>query len=337
MNNRPDMRGVDTSAASDTLTSWVITPGSAGHEVQCIGVLEAMGLQPEIKRVAPPAPWRWMAPWGPAAPDRDIDAPWPDIVVASGRQAVPYARMIRRRSHGRTFVAFLLGPGVSPSGFDLVWVPQHDRVRGDNVIVTLTSPHRLTGERLVEEAACHAEDVAHLPRPRVCVLVGGNSAAYRFGSDEAERLALDLRDLTLRHGCGLLVTPSRRTGQAQIAKLKDRLADCPAVVWDLDGPNPYFGYIGLADAFVVTCDSANMLGEAAFTGKPLYAYRLPGGNAKFERFHSAMEDHGVMRWFDGSLAQWTYRPLDATTEIAAVLRERLAAHRLRQYGSSMSP
>ncbi len=48
---------------------------------------------------------------------------------------------------------------------------------------------------------------------------------------------------------------------------------------------PYFGILGAADALVVTCDSVNMLGEAAFTGKPLYAWRLEGGSAKFDAFH----------------------------------------------------
>ena len=47
-------------------------------------------------------------------------------------------------------------------------------------------------------------------------------------------------------------------------------------------------YMGLADAFIVTCDSVNMLGEAAFTGKPVYAYRLPGGTPKFLQFQEAL-------------------------------------------------
>lgn len=317
----------DTAATADLgpLTGWALTAGGMGHEVQCLGILEALGIEPVIKRVAPGRLHRVMAPWGPAARHPDIAPPWPDVLVVSGRQSIPYARAIRRRSGGRTVTVVLQSPGAPASWFDLVWVPEHDRLRGDNVIATLTSPHRLTRERLAAEAEGYLADIAHLPRPLVTVLVGGASSAYTFSSREARKLADDLRAFATRHGCGLLVTPSRRTGLGKTAILKESLADLPAIVWDLTGENPYFPYMGLADAFIVTCDSVNMLGEATFTGKPVYAYRLPGGTPKFQQFQEALVDFGAVRWFDGSLDSWTYRPLDATTEVAAAVRQLLAA------------
>ncbi len=321
MTTAPD---IDTSK----LTGWSLTAGGAGHEVQCLGVLEALGITPVAKRVTPSKLFRATAPWGLAARHPDVAPPWPDVLVVSGRQSIPYARMIRRRSRGRTITVVLQSPGLSPRNFDLVWVPEHDRLRGDNVLVTQTSPHRLTQGRLDAEAAAHAADVAALPRPLVTVLVGGASAAYTFTSREAEKLAADLRDYAARHGCALLVTPSRRTGQGKVAILGRVLADTPGIVWDTTGENPYFAYMGLADAFIVTCDSVNMLGEAAFTGKPIYAYRLPGGTPKFERFQEALVQHGAVRWFDGDLDRWTYPPLDATRDIADAVR-RLIAARLR--------
>lgn len=329
------------SAASDAqtrdlsaLTGWALTAGGTGHEVQCLGVLEALGVKTVVKRIAPPKPFEWMAPWGPAAPSADVAPPWPDILVVSGRQSIPYARMIRRRSGGRTFTLAMQSPGVPPSRFDLVWVPEHDRLRGDNVIVTLTSPHRLTPQRLAAEAARHADDVATLPRPRIAVLVGGTSGAYTFSSREARQFADDLADFARRHGCSLMVAPSRRTGRGKAAILSERLAGVGARVWDFTGENPYFGYIGLADAFVVTCDSVNMLGEAAFTGKPIHAYRLPGGNDKFDSFHRALVERGVMRWFSGDLDVWTYPALDATNVIATAVRARLDAHLRQLHGYS---
>ncbi len=213
---------------------------------------------------------------------------------------------------------------MSASNFDLVWVPEHDRLRGENVLVTLTSPHRLTEHRLQEEARLYAAQVAPLPRPLVTVLIGGASDAYRFHSDEAVKLADNLRAFAIRHRCGLLVTPSRRTGRGKVAIIREKLSDLPAAIWDLEGPNPYFGYMGLASAFIVTCNSVNMLGEAAFTGQPVYAYRLPGGTPKFAQYQEALVRHGALRWFDGSLDRWTYAPLDATSEVAAAVKSRLA-------------
>ncbi len=322
-----DGAGPAPAGTFSDLVGWAVTPGYAGNEVQCIGVLEALGIAPVVKRVSLGVPWRWLAPRGPASPHPSIAPPWPDLVVASGRRAIPHARMIRRRSGGRTFVAVLQDPRISSSQFDFVWVPQHDPLRGDNVVTTLTSPHRLTPARLEAAARQCAPAVAALPEPRICVLVGGSSGSFRLGTAEAERLAQDLRAFAERHGCGLMVAPSRRTGTEIVAILKERLQDAPAQVWDQTGDNPYFGYVGLADAFIVTCESANMLGEAAYTGRPLYAYRLPGGNARFRQLHADMERHGALRWFDGSLDRWCYRPLDATREVAAALASYLKAHR----------
>jgi len=318
----PTLRGAGVNA-------WVLTGGAVGFEVQALGVAEALGVAPEIKRVSPPPPWRWLAPWGPAAPDAAIAPPWPDLLIASGRQSIPYARMIRRRSKGRTFVAVLQNPAIAPSHFDFVWAPAHDRLTGANVLSTLVSPHRLTPERLAAEAAKLAPAIAHLPRPRVAVLLGGSNAVYRLDEAAALGIADKLAALIDRFGAGLMVTPSRRTGEAQTRIIRERLAGKPAVVWDGTGDNPYFGFLGSADAVVVTCDSVNMVGEAAATGKPVHVIELDGGSPKFRRFLDGMYAHGAARKFDGRLENWSYVPLNATQDIAAAIAKAFRLHRSR--------
>jgi mitochondrial fission protein ELM1 len=139
----------------------------------------------------------------------------------------------------------------------------------------------------------------------------------------ADRLAALARD----HGAGLMVTPSRRTGTANEAILRARLAGLPAVVWDGSGENPYLGYLGLADHIVVTCDSVSMVSEAASTGKPVHVVELEGGSPKFRSFHAALRAEGVVRPFTGDLPSWSYRPLDDTQLVADEIRRRLATKR----------
>jgi hypothetical protein len=311
----------------DHVRAWVLTNGAVGFEVQALGVSEALGIIPEVKRVTPRVPWRWMAPWGPAAADSAIAPPWPDLLIASGRQSIPYARMIRRASRGHTFVAVLQNPAIAPQTFDFVWAPQHDRLNGANVLSTLASPHRLTPERLAEEATKFAPMIASLPHPRVAVLLGGSNAVYRLDEAAAAAIADRLASLSDRFGAGLMVTPSRRTGEAQSRIIAGRLKGKPAVVWDGTGENPYFGFLGSADAVIVTCDSVNMVGEAAATGKPVYVIELEGGSPKFRRFLDGMYAHGAARPFDGRLENWTYVPLNATHDIARAIATAFRAHR----------
>lgn len=309
------------------IVTWIVTNGAAGFEVQALGIAEALGVTPIVKRVNQPAPWRWMAPWGPVIEQGGVTAPWPDLVIASGRQAIPFARMIRRRSQGRSFVAVLQDPRVPPSWFDFVWAPAHDRLNGPNVLSTIVSPHRITAQRLSDEAERIAANISHLPHPRVAVLLGGTNGVYRFDAAAADRLGAQLAELSVRYGAGLMVTPSRRTGQTQADIIRERIKEVPSAMWSGKGPNPYFGYLGHADAIVVTCDSVNMIGEAASTGKPVHVVELDGGSARSKRFLDAIYAYGAARPFKGNLETWRYEPLNATEEIADAIRRAMAAHK----------
>lgn len=306
-------------------TLVLVPAGKMGHEVQCVGVAERLGAAPVVERVVLRPPWSWLAPHGPAAPHlRPLLSTDADLVLASGRQAIPLARAIAARPAPRPFVAVLQAPRVAAGAFDLVWANSHDRIAGANVLQSVTSPNRLTVDGLRTAAGALEARLPDLPKPWVGVLVGGTSGSYRLDEPDAAALGAALADFAARHGVSLVITPSRRTGAANVAALAAALAATPHFLWRGDGDNPLMGIYGCADAFVVTCDSVNMIGEAAFTGKPILAWPLPGGRAKFRRFHEAMVAHGALRWFDGTLPAADYAPLDATGLVAEAVRAGLS-------------
>ncbi|QCG97304.1 hypothetical protein E6C67_26355 [Azospirillum sp. TSA2s] len=318
------------------LTCWVVSDGKAGMENQCIGLAESLGLTPVVKRVHLRTPWRQLTPYWrignrfAAGPKGDsVEPPWPDLLIGTGRQSIAVSLAVRRQSGGRTFTVQIQDPVMNPRQFDLVVVPRHDKLRGDNVLVTRGALHRVTPAILADAAERFAPKLAHLPHPRIAVLIGGDNGVYRLTptimGDVAERLA----NLTRTHGAGLMVTPSRRTGADNEAILRARLSGLPAEVWDGTGENPYFAYLGLADAVVVTCDSVSMTSEACSTGKPVYVIELEGGSPKFRAFHDGLYQDGITRPFDGSLDQWSYPPLNETEVVADEVRRRLSAHRKR--------
>ena len=325
----PGTRTPGTRAAD---TCWVMTDGKAGMEVQCVGLAEALGFEPRIKRIQVTKPWRWLPPqWvpdplGTIGPKRDpLAPPWPAVLIASGRQTVAPSMAIRRASGGRTFTVQIQNPVVGPAAFDVVVAPRHDRLTGDNVIETIGGLNRVTAARLSAAAAKFGPAFAHLPRPLIVVALGGNNRAYRFTRAIARRLGANLARLCRAEGAGLLVTTSRRTDPGTLTLLRAALNGCAAEIWDGAGENPYLGYLGLADAFVVTGDSVNMVCEAATTGKPVYLVELAGGSAKFARFHQVLRRAGVTRPFAGRLEHWNYQPVRDTETTAAEIRRRLAA------------
>ncbi|MBP5856370.1 mitochondrial fission ELM1 family protein [Marivibrio halodurans] len=316
---------------------WVLTDGKAGMEAQALGLAEAVGLPVTMKRLRGGFPWRFLpaACWPPGvmglSPRSDqLVPPWPRLVISCGRHAVGPALAVRRRSRGATVVVHVQHPHVPLSRFDLVVAPRHDRVNGPNVEVTTGSVHRITRARLDEAAAAMAEDFKYLPRPLIAVLIGGTNGAYRLDEVESARLAHQLKDLSAKTRGSLLVTPSRRTGEENIRILRRALHAVPSKVWDMQGENPYFGWLGAADAVLVTGDSVNMVSEATATGKPVYRLDLPtvGRVEKFKRFHAAMEELDAVRPFEGRIdLDWTPGTVDDTPRAAARVKALLAERR----------
>ena len=312
---------------------WVLTDGKAGDELQCLGVAERLGIVPEIRRVKPRKPWAWLMPRGPIdpreAPDRPespLKPPFPDIAIASGRLAVAYLRALKQASNGATYTVFLKDPRTGPGAADLIWVSGHDRLRGDNVLVTTTSPHRLTPGKLAAARAVPPPAIASLNTPRVAVLVGGDSRHHRFTPADIERLARQLDELA-GSGASLMGSPSRRTSSALGAAVAAVFARHGGWWWDGTGENPFLALLANADAVVVTADSTNMIGEAAAAGRPVLVFEPTGGHPKIAALVAALEREGVVHRFCGRLEGEAYEPIDSTPIIADAIRQGWLRHR----------
>jgi hypothetical protein len=306
-------------------------------ENQCVGLAESLGIKPIVKRIKLRSPWKQLSPFlrfglglAHSAKGDPIAPPWPDLLIATGRASVPAALYVRRMSRAAggkgTFTVQLQNPVIDTSRFDLVIVPRHDGMTGPNVMTTRGALHRVSSDMLAKEAVTFAPQVAHLPKPHIAVLIGGANAVYQLTPHEMRPLAKQLVDLVKKQGGSLIVTPSRRTGDENLAILQDALKEVPSYIWDGKGANPYYGMLAVADTILVTCDSVNMVSEAATTGKPVYVIQLAGGSDKFRRFHQALRDDGATRPFEGVMEKWNYAPLN-DVELVSERIQRMMAER----------
>ncbi|MDD9798065.1 MAG: mitochondrial fission ELM1 family protein [Alphaproteobacteria bacterium] len=323
-------------------TIWTLSSGQDGCDMQITGVAGGLakrtGAAIIAKQLHPPA-WRQLfAPYGRPAPQADIQAPWPHVVLAAGRQTIPYALSIGKQAAGATFTAILQNPRRAPALFDFIWAPTHDALEGDNVFSTLTSPHALTREALTEAAAQLKPRLTNMPRPWIAVLLGGPNKAYRFDMADMARLVQHLRGLAEK-GAGLMISASRRTPPAHFARLKQALAELgeqviffappnstlPATSTPLatnDAPQPdyniYHGLLGLAQAIIVTGDSVNMVSEACFVGVPVWVFHLQGGSRRFNNFHKTMQAQGLVRALTGNIEAENIKAENADNVLATI-------------------
>jgi uncharacterized protein len=307
---------------------------------QALGLAEAVGFRFLEKPLAIRFPWAclppglWVLPFN-ATGNRGarLAPPWPDLVIACGRNAAMPALAVRRASRGKTLAVQIQDPGIGRNEFDLFVVPEHDRLRGRHVIVTRGAVHRITQARL-EAERCRFPALAAMPRPILAVLIGGSNKVYRLTLCRLGEIADTVSAVLSAEGGSALVTPSRRTGAAGVAWLRDRLKGHSASIWDGTGENPYFAFLALADAILVTSDSVSMVSEAAATGKPVHILELDGGGPKFSRFHATMQGAGITRPFAGRIESWSYPVPDDTARAGAAVRALVLSRLERRKGSA---
>lgn len=310
--------------------AWVISDGAAGNERQALALAAALQVPARVMTLPLRAPWAWFSPrrlpggrLALARRDREaFSPPWPDLAIGCGRSAALLTRLLRNLSGGKCFTVQILDPRIDPRHWDAVIAPSHDRLNGANVLATLGSLNPIDDAWLASGREAFPE-FGKLPRPRTALLVGGPRRGVEFDAEFLEQLVARVH--TVAADGSVLATTSRRTPPAFAASLRAALADRPGMFWDGVGANPYPGLLGWADDIVVTPDSVNMLSEACATGVPVHTCGTEALPDKLARLHGALRERGLLSEPDAPRGE--VPPLRETDDVAAQLRERIAARR----------
>ncbi len=292
---------------------WVLTDEKPGNRTQAIGVAQKLPWQFVEHRVLlnrlSALPNMLLGSSGISMQrgrNNSISAPWPNIAIAAGRRLAPILRYIKKQNPN-CFTAYMMNPQTSLSAFDLVAIPQHDNPPAKpNVITTIAAPHSLTTQQLTQAYHKWSFALQHLPKPKIAVLVGGNSGSAKFQLEDFHILGKMASKLAIQQGGSLLISTSRRTGKQAYDYLRLSLeVDHELFGWNSSSENPYLGFLSHADAIIVTGDSISMCAEACSLGKAVFIFSPPHGELsnKLINFHKSL--------FDMSLA----KPLTLSADI----------------------
>jgi mitochondrial fission protein ELM1 len=208
--------------------------------------------------------------------------PWPELIISAGRRNEPLVRWIQRAAGGpgRVRLVHVGRPWALHECFDLiVTTPQYRLPNKPNILHNEAPLHRVDAARLASAVRRWAPRLAHLPDPKIAVILGGNAGPYNLDRENGALLGWWAARLARARGGSLLVTTSARTPRKAIDAL-EAILDAPAMVyrWRPDDPdNPYLGFLGCAAEIIVTCDSMSMLAEACTTRKPVHIFDLARG------------------------------------------------------------
>lgn len=311
---------------------WVLDDPRAGTAAQAIGIAERLGVP--FRRIA--LTWNWKAHVAALAPQGSLmglasaagferpETEAPDMVISAGRRSAPVALWLKARYGCR--LVHCMSPGLVRQGaFDLLVIPAHDRPAvAPNVMPVLGAPHRVSPLSLYQAAQAWSERLAHLPKPRVALLVGGPVRTVGMPTELAFALGREVAQLAVNIGGTVMATTSRRTGQDAADALADGLGPAMHVLyrWGEPDENPYMGYLATADIIVVTADSVSMISEACATTSPVYVALPQLAGPRHRILVESLAQAGQVRPFAHSLAGWPRVPLDESGRVADEIRRR---------------
>lgn len=283
---------------------WVVTDGAAGNERQAHALAAALSTAdaqaPRVWRLRARTPWRQAAPRLLPGSERAfgeefraaLAAP-PSLAVGCGRQGALATRLLRAAG---ARVVQILHPHLDPRHWDVVVAPEHDGLRGDNVVTVCGSLHPVDAHWLGQARTrlAHLHDLA---APRTALLLGGpigNAPLDRHGLDEVART---LRTIHAREGGSVSICASPRTPARWVEAACEALAAIPGLRWrdNRDGENPYAGLLAWSERIVVTPDSVNMLSEACATGADVRVAAPQVARGKHATFIAALRQAGAAR------------------------------------------
>ena len=311
---------------------WALTDDRAGHTAHTLGLADALGLDYEQKTLNFNALSRVPQAFSgaslrslDAASRARISAPWPSLVIASGRRMVPIMRYIKQQSPKTKLIQCLWPGQLEP--FDVIAAPMHDALPDDARIFPYQAAlHGLTQQALDDAALTFHALFDKLPKPHFGVMIGGHSGGRKAKLDDLHHL-LDTAEFLAKEG-SLIITTSRRTPRAFIDAIRDRLT-CPYHLhaWDSGMSNPYRGILALSDAVIVSGDSLSMVAEACYTGKPVLVDIT--FHSMRDKHHRCCEelffgDYATRLRADLDVFSLQPKRLDEVTRIAPLIKEYLA-------------
>lgn len=302
--------------------SWILSSGLIGCENQCLGVIERLGIETEIKKIKPSMAVSLFAPYGTPFLNPQVREPWPDLVIAAGRKTIPYLKYIRKASKKECKTIYLQDPRIDSKKFDIVWAPEHDSIEGNNVIKTITSPNRVTNELLNYHHDDWLDKLSKLKGPFIGFLIGGKSKAYNFNDAECEKIIQAL-NFVISNGYTPLITLSRRSPKKLSNRIKNLLINEKNLFYDGQGDNPYFAILKASEIIITTPDSANMISEAINVPKPVYYIDIKSNSKRFNKFINTLVNSGHIRPFENNIDYFQNKKLDPTKEIVDYIYKNL--------------
>ena len=301
------------------LKGLILTEGMHGMISQAEGLAKALDLNFFHKKIELNSFWKFIPPrFTPIKKivfKNEIEEDF-DIIISCGRKSVIPSIFIKKNSKKKVFNIHIQDPKVSLDNFDVVVVPHHDNLSGNNVISTKGAIHYLSIQEINENKGYLSNKIKPA-KEVVALILGGPNKYYKFTKENIKNVFLKITENFIKKNFQLIIVPSMRTPKDIIKFANEHYGKDHLVINEVD-KKAYLSALGLSKFIVVTCDSSSMISEAAITGKPIYVADIPAtkDDYRFRKFISLFKELNIIRILDTNIENWDYERLDETNRVA---------------------
>tara|TARA_B100001741_G_C16509582_1_gene578998 strand:- start:545 stop:1483 length:939 start_codon:yes stop_codon:yes gene_type:complete len=246
-----------------------------------------------------------------------------DIIISCGRKSVIPSIYLKKNSNKKIINIHIQNPKVSLKNFDYIISPEHDNLKGTNVISSKGAIHYLTLKE-IDESKNYLEERIDIKKDIIALILGGPTKYYDYTNTNIINIFSKINQYLIDKNLQLIVIPSNRTPKETITFAKEYFNKNRLIIENVD-KKAYLSALALSKYIVVTCDSTSMISEAAITGKPIYVAMIPPkrNDKRFKKFRSLFENLNIVKELGNELTTWSYESLNETNRIALEIKEKI--------------
>ena len=308
------------------LKALLLTQGMHGMVSQVEGLAKALGLSYKHQKIELKSFWNLIPPKISPISENLVKNKFVcdcKIIISCGRKSVIPSIALKKRLGNQIFNIHIQDPKVSFEHFDLIVSPEHDRLRGENIINTTGAIHYLT-KKEINDNSKYLGIEKDKRNELVAFIIGGPNKYYNYSEKQIHKLFNKVKTLFTPDKFKIIVIPSYRTPENILKIAFNTFSINHHVVKNID-KKAYLSALAISNYIVVTCDSTPMISEAAMTGKPVYIAMMKSfkPTGRFKKFYSQLKDLGITRELEDRIESWSYNSLNEVNRIAPIVKAKM--------------
>ena len=305
----------------------LLTEGMHGMISQVEGLAKALDIEFTHQKVELNSFWKMIPPNLTPVSNivfKKLKVPDFDIIISCGRKSVIPSIYLKKSSNKKIFNIHIQDPKVSLNNFDFIIAPEHDSLKGKNVITSKGAIHYLTKDEIKNNHS-YLEEKLDKQKDYLLLVLGGPNKYYDYDDQNLINIFDMIKKVLSVNNLQLIVIPSMRTPNKTINLADEILGKENLVITKID-KKAYLSGLSLAKYIIVTCDSTSMISEAAITGKPIYIADIPAkkNDRRFKIFRELFSKLNITKNLNEKLEIWNYKSLNETARIAEEIKKQIS-------------